>query len=100
MEAGPNSRIDQLAAAEKINSSCVSRQLRLALMAPNIVAEILNGRQPEGMTRPRLMEPFPVAWRLQREVLAPRPKAARRSLTLGAVETPQLLSPSTWEKDT
>lgn len=34
--------------------------LRLTLLAPYIVKAILDGRQPEGMTLPRLMEPFPV----------------------------------------
>ena len=53
---------DELAAAEKINSSYVSRLLRLTLLAPDIVEAILDGRQPEGMTPPALMEPFPVEW--------------------------------------
>ena len=62
MEAGRYVTIDELAAAEKINSSYVSRLLRLTLLAPDIVDAILDGRQPEGMTLPVLMEPFPVEW--------------------------------------
>jgi len=62
MEAGRYGTIDELAAAEKINSSYVSRLLRLTLLAPDIVEAILDGRQPEGMTLPALMEPFPVDW--------------------------------------
>ena len=62
--------IDELAAAEKINSSYVSRLLRLTLLAPDIVEAILEGRQPEGMTPPGLMEPFPVEWATQRQCLA------------------------------
>jgi hypothetical protein len=54
--------INELAAAEKINSSYVSRVLRLTLLAPDIIEAILDGRQPEGMTLPGLMEPFPVEW--------------------------------------
>ena len=50
------------AASEKINSSYVSRVLRLTLLAPDIVEAILDGRQPEGMTLPKLMKPFPVEW--------------------------------------
>jgi hypothetical protein len=65
MEAGRYSTIDELAAAEKINSSYVSRLLRLTLLAPQIVEAILDGRQPEGMTLPGLMEPFPVEWTAQ-----------------------------------
>ncbi|UPY35038.1 hypothetical protein [Sediminicoccus sp. KRV36] len=66
MEAGRYSTIDELAAAEKINSSYVSRLLRLTLLAPDIVEAILDGRQPETITLPGLMEPFPVEWERQR----------------------------------
>ena len=66
MEAGRYGTIDELAAAEKINSSYVSRLLRLTLLAPDIVEAVLDGRQPEGMTLPGLMEPFPVEWERQR----------------------------------
>jgi hypothetical protein len=62
METGRFATIDELSAAEKINSSYVSRLLRLTLLAPDIVQAILDGRQPEGMTLPGLMEPFPVEW--------------------------------------
>ena len=65
METGRYGTIDELAAAEKINSSYVSRLLRLTLLAPEIVEAILDGRQPEGMTLPALMEPFPVEWEQQ-----------------------------------
>jgi len=66
MEAGRYSTIDELAAAEKINSSYVSRLLRLTLLAPDIVEAILDGRQPAGMMLPGLMEPFPVEWARQK----------------------------------
>jgi hypothetical protein len=69
MEAGRYGTIDELAAAEKINSSYVSRLLRLTLLAPKIVEAILDGRQPEGMTLPGLMEPFPVEWDRQRAAI-------------------------------
>jgi hypothetical protein len=65
LETGRYSTIDELAAAEKINSSYVSRLLRLTLLAPDIVEAILDGRQPEGMTLPGLMEPFKVEWKRQ-----------------------------------
>lgn len=60
METGRFATINELAAAEKINSCYVSRLLRLTLLAPAIVESILDGRQPERMTLPALMEPFPV----------------------------------------
>jgi len=66
LETGRYGTIDELAAAEKINSSYVSRLLRLTLLAPEIVEAILDGRQPDGMTLPGLMEPFSVEWDRQR----------------------------------
>jgi hypothetical protein len=65
MEAGRFATINELAAAEKINSSYVSRLLRLTLLAPGLVEAILDGRQPDGTTLPALMEPFPVDWARQ-----------------------------------
>lgn len=66
LEIGQFATIKDLAAAEKINSSYVSRLLRLTLLAPDIVEAILDGGQPEEMTLPSLMEPFPVEWERQR----------------------------------
>ena len=79
LEAGRYGTIDELATAEKINSSYVSRLLRLTLLAPDIVDAILDGRQPEGMTLPGLMEPFPVEWERQRARMARTPSAATRT---------------------
>jgi hypothetical protein len=65
METGRCGMINALAAAEKINSSYVSRVLRLTLLSPDIVGAILDGRQPGGMTLQGLMEPLPVEWARQ-----------------------------------
>ncbi len=62
METGRFATINELAAAEKINSSYVSRVLRLTLLAPDIVEAILDGRQAEGMTLPELMKGVPTIW--------------------------------------
>ncbi len=79
LETGRFGTIHELAAAEKINSSYVSRVLRLTLLEPGIVEAILDGRQPEGMTLPGLMMPSPAMWREQRDRLAGRaPDAAVR----------------------
>ena len=72
LETGRYGTIDELAAAEKINSSYVSRLLRLTLLAPDIVEAILVGRQAEGITLPRLIEPIPTIWREQCDWLAGR----------------------------
>ncbi|MEI6161162.1 MAG: hypothetical protein WCP77_15105 [Roseococcus sp.] len=73
METGRCGTINELAAAEKINSSYVSRLLRLTLLAPDIVEAILDGRQQEGVTLPGLMEPFPVEWGRQQPAIPIRP---------------------------
>ncbi len=66
LEGGQFATVQELAAAEKINASYVSRVLRLTLLAPDIVEAILDGRQPEGMTLPGLMDGVAVEWTLQR----------------------------------
>ena len=51
--------------AEKINSSYVSRLLRMTLLAPDIVESILDRRQPTEMTLAGLMRPFAMSWQEQ-----------------------------------
>jgi hypothetical protein len=75
LESGAYGTIAELAAAEKINSSYVSRLLRLTLLAPDIVEMILDGRQPEEVTLPGLMEPFPADWAGQRNIFSVNPQA-------------------------
>lgn len=55
--------------AEKINASCVSRVLRLTLLAPDIVEAIPDGRQAEGVTLVRLIRPLPVERERQRKAM-------------------------------
>ena len=100
LDQGRYASITEMAAAERIERGYLSSLLRLTLLALAIVESMLDGRKPTGMTLPMLMEPLTVDWQLQREVLAPKPNAARRSLALGAAETPPLFSPSTSENDT
>ena len=65
LETGVHGTIEEIAKAEKINPSYVSRVLRLTLLAPSIVESILDGRQPLEMTLAGLMEQFPVGWHEQ-----------------------------------
>jgi hypothetical protein len=67
LESGRFATLAELAAAEKINASYVSRILRLTLLAPDIVEAILAGRQPEGMMLPGLIDGVAVEWQGQRE---------------------------------
>jgi hypothetical protein len=73
LETGRFATINELAAAEKINSSYVSRVLRLTLLAPDLVEAILEGTQPEGMTLPTLMKRFPACWAEQGPLFSHQP---------------------------
>jgi hypothetical protein len=57
--------IEDLATAEKINPSYVSRVTRLAFLSPVITEAILEGRQPAHLTMKDLMAPFPADWAKQ-----------------------------------
>ena len=72
LETGHFGTIKEMAAAEKINESYVSRVLRLTLLAPEIVEAILDGRQAPEMTLPGLMGAFPARWREQKATLTGR----------------------------
>ena len=60
LETGQYGSLTELAVAEKINRSYVSRVLRLTLLAPNIVEAILEGEQGSEVTLANLLQPFPV----------------------------------------
>ena len=65
LETGHFATIEEIAKAENINPSYISRVLRLTLLAPEIVEAILAGTQPPGLTMARAMQPFPLEWRHQ-----------------------------------
>ena len=67
LEKGDFSTIEEIAKAENINPSYISRVLRMTLLAPETVEEILAGRQPEGLTMSRAMQPFALDWGQQRQ---------------------------------
>jgi hypothetical protein len=72
LEEGRHASISEMAAAEKIDRGYLGRILLLTLLAPDIVEEILDGRQPAELGLPKLMKPFPVVWSDQRLALTPR----------------------------
>ncbi len=69
LDEGRYASISEMAVAEKIERGYLGTLLRLTLLAPDLVEAILNGRQPEGVTLPRLLEGVPVRWAYQREHL-------------------------------
>jgi DNA invertase Pin-like site-specific DNA recombinase len=67
----PSLPLKEIAAEQGISSSYVTRLLRLAFLAPDIVTAILNGRHPPQLTANRLMDDtrLPPDWAAQRELL-------------------------------
>jgi hypothetical protein len=70
LDEGRYASISEMAAAEKIERGYLGSLLRLTLLAPGLVEAILEGRQAEGVTLPALLEPFPVEWAVQRDILS------------------------------
>jgi hypothetical protein len=69
LESGEFATVEDLATAEKINPSYLSRVLRLSLLAPDIIDAILDGRQPPTLQLGRLFRPTPLEWGMQRSSL-------------------------------
>lgn len=69
LETGRYATIKEIARAEKINPSYVSRVLRLTLLAPATVEAVLDGRANAGPTLAEAMSVFPVEWPNQRRQL-------------------------------
>ena len=64
-------KFGDLAKSERLNRSYFSRLLRLAYLAPDITAAILDGHQPAGITTTTLIEraDLRMSWREQRRTL-------------------------------
>ena len=67
LEQGKYRSAAELAEAEGLTRSFVTRLLRLTLLAPDIVEAILDGRQPKGMQLEDLTQALPSAWEEQRQ---------------------------------
>jgi hypothetical protein len=64
LEEGRFASVRELADAERVGLSYISRVLRLTLLAPEIIERILDGCPAPQLAE--LMRPFPVAWDRQR----------------------------------
>ena len=69
LEIGEHATLADLAAAEKVDKSNLSKVLRLTLLSPDIVAAILDRTEPGDLQIERLLKPFPVEWEEQRDSL-------------------------------
>jgi hypothetical protein len=62
LENGAYTTISDLAAAERLDTSFVSRTLRLTLLSPDLVEAILDGRQSDAAQRQTLLHKMPDEW--------------------------------------
>jgi hypothetical protein len=62
--------VSEIGDAENISKSYVSRILRLALLAPDIVEAIVAGRLNHGMMLEHLERPLPMSWDDQPSLLS------------------------------
>ena len=65
LESGEYASSAELANAEKVNASYLSRILRLTLIAPDIIEAIVAGRQPSTLQLDDLLKPLPAIWASQ-----------------------------------
>ena len=72
LDRGVYASVTEIAEAEKISKSYVSRILRLALLAPDLVEAILGGWADQRVMLERLERPLSVRWEEQRRELASR----------------------------
>jgi hypothetical protein len=71
LENGECATLAELSATERISRSYICRVLRLTLLAPDIFERVMDGG-PKAAGLARLLEPFPVEWKKQREQLLTR----------------------------
>ena len=85
LDTGKYATIREIARAERINPSYVSRVLRLTLLAPATVEAILDGRASAAPTLAEAMGVFPVVWTRQtilKAAAATTQVAPRRAIDL------------------
>jgi hypothetical protein len=75
LDTGAFGTLEDSARAKGVHATYVSRVLRLALLAPDIVEAILDGRQPAELQLDDLLEGFPLEWNTQAEMFGRGSKA-------------------------
>jgi hypothetical protein len=69
LDKGVYATVTEIAEAERISKSYVSRILRLALLAPDIVEAILGGWADQRVVLEKLERPLPSNWQHQRNLV-------------------------------
>ena len=72
LDEGVYASVSEIGDAENISKSYVSRILRLALLAPDIVEAMLAGRTDQAIMLEQLERPLPASWEEQRRLLSAR----------------------------
>jgi hypothetical protein len=68
-DSGEYTSLEELAAAEHVDRSYLSKVLRLTLLSPSIVEAILEGREPQRPTIEKALAGVPTGWRDQEQTL-------------------------------
>ena len=69
LDDGVYATVSEIGDAENISKSYVSRILRLALLAPDIVEPILAGDADPALILEKLERPLPMSWNEQRQLI-------------------------------
>ena len=69
LDEGAYATVSEIGDAENISKSYVSRILRLALLAPDIIEAILAGGMDQTLMLEQLERPLPASWAEQRDHL-------------------------------
>ncbi len=72
LEEGRYGTIGELARAVGVDNSYVARQLRLTLLAPDLVEAVLEGKEPSGLSLEKLYG-APLEWHGQRRMVGHGP---------------------------
>jgi hypothetical protein len=68
LDDGTYASVSDISRAEKLDRTYVGDVLRLALLAPELVEAIVEGRQPEQVTLPSLLKAWPIEWAHQQRI--------------------------------
>ena len=71
LDDGIYTTVSDIGDAENISKSYVSRILRLALLAPDLVERILAGTADQALVLEQLERPLPACWEEQRRKIFP-----------------------------
>jgi len=83
LDTGQFATIAELAGHERVAAPFLTRTMRLALLAPEIVEAILDGQQPRDLTLEQMRKPLPLDWTVQKHLLLHSDHQARQPKNRG-----------------